>query len=104
VPIRTPRMEQIEALLADDPNDAFLCYGLAMEYASAGDEATAAEKLLQLVDSQPYVPAFLQGGQILNRLGRDTDAAALLKRGIEAAKQQGDTHAMGEMEGLLSSL
>ena len=36
---RTPRMAQIEAMLADDPDDTFLRYGLAMEHASAGDHA-----------------------------------------------------------------
>src|SRR5262249_45980850 len=35
---RTRRMEQIESLLAEDPDDAFLRYGLAMEHASAGDD------------------------------------------------------------------
>ena len=42
MPTRTPRMEQIEALLADDPTDAFLRYGLALEHASAGDDAGGA--------------------------------------------------------------
>jgi predicted Zn-dependent protease len=102
--IRTPRMEQIEALLADDPNDGFLLYGLAMEYASAGDETTAAGKLLELIEKQPYVPAYLQAGQMLNRLGRDSEAGDVLRQGIAAAKQQGDSHAQGEMEGLLSAL
>lgn len=104
MPIRTPRMEQIEQLLADDPTDAFLLYGLAMEYASAGDEETAASRLLHLCSEQEYVPAFLQGGQLLNRLGRDSEAATLLKQGIEVARKQGDFHALGEMEGLLSAL
>ena len=101
---RTPRMDQIEALLADDPTDTFLRYGLAMEYASAGDDATAAVKLVALADDAAYVPAFLQAGQILNRLGNDTEAAAVLRRGIAAAKKQGDSHAEGEMAGLVGSM
>ena len=33
------RLEQIQAMLADDPNDPFLRYGLAMEHVSSGDDA-----------------------------------------------------------------
>ena len=101
---RTPRMDQIEALLADDPNDSFLRYGLAMEHASIGQEETAAQLLLALIEETPYVPGFLQAGQILNRLNRIEEGCEVLRKGIAAAKQQGDSHAEGEMSGLLSSM
>lgn len=104
---RTPRMAQIEALLAEDPSDAFLHYGLAMEHASAGDDAECARVLGALIErhaAAPYVPAFLQRGQALARLGRDAEACAVLRAGIEAARAAGDGHAAGEMQGLLSSL
>jgi Tfp pilus assembly protein PilF len=97
-------MEQLEALLADDPGDAFLRYGLAMEYVSAGDDAAAADHLTSLASDSSYVPAFLQAGQVLGRLNRFSEACEMLRRGIAAARQQGDNHAEGEMAGLLSSL
>ena len=101
---RTPRMAHIEALLTDEPQDSFLRYGLAMEYVSAGDEITAADLLVKLANDSAYVPAFLQAGQVLSRLNRFEDACVVLRRGIEAAKSQGNSHAEGEMAGLLSSL
>jgi thioredoxin-like negative regulator of GroEL len=104
VPTRTPRMAQLEALIADDPNDPELKYFLAMEYVSAGDEPTAADELLKLTHSTEYVPAFLQAGQMLNRVGRVDEACDALRRGIVVAKRVGDSHAEGEMAGLLSSL
>lgn len=104
MPTRTPRMEQIEALLADDPADPFLRYGLAMEYASTGDEATAAEQLLRLIGDTAYVPAFLMAGQILNQLDRVREACDVLRRGIAAAKEQGNAHAEGEMAALLTTI
>src|SRR5688500_932419 len=104
MPARTPRMAQLEALLADDPADAFLRYGLAMEFVSAGDEATAAGQLVRLADEAGYVPAFLQAGQVLARLNRVEEACAVLRRGVAAARQQGDSHAEGEMAGLLAGL
>jgi thioredoxin-like negative regulator of GroEL len=97
-------MAQIEALLADDPTDAFLRYGLAMEHVSVGDDATAAEHLRRLCADSTYVPAFLQAGQVLNRLNRPDEAADVLRRGIAIARQQGDSHAEGEMAGLLATL
>jgi hypothetical protein len=104
---RTPRMAQIEAMLAEDPDDAFLRYGLAMEHASAGDDAecvTVLRDLIARTAANPYVPAFLQCGQALMRLDRTAEACDVLKSGIEAARQAGDTHAQGEMQGLLASL
>ncbi|HET6576146.1 MAG TPA: hypothetical protein VFG68_21265 [Fimbriiglobus sp.] len=104
---KTPRMEQIEALLADDPGDAFLRYGLAMEHAGQGDDESAVvvlKELIALKADDPYVPAFLQAGQALIRLGREPEAAAVLRQGIEAAGRAGDLHALGEMQGFLATI
>lgn len=107
---RTPRMQQIQALLADDPDDAFLRYGLAMEYSSQGDDATAVKHLRELIDldpHQPYIPAFLMCGQALARLGKEAEAAKVLKQGIAAATRAGTPealHARGEMQGLLATV
>jgi predicted Zn-dependent protease len=100
-------MAQIETLLALDPNDAFLRYGLAMEYVAVKDDKTAARMLTELVDADPanpYVPAFLMAGQAYQRIGDDTAACAILRRGIVAAAKAGNDHARGEMEGLLATL
>jgi thioredoxin-like negative regulator of GroEL len=101
---RTPRMAQIETLLAAEPNDPELRYFLAMEYVSAGDEGAAAAKLHELTVDSDYVPAFLQAGQVFARLGKVEEACAALRKGIEHARRQGNAHALGEMEGLLASL
>ena len=104
MPVPTPRMAQLEAMLADEPNDPELRYFLAMEHLSAGDEATGIAKLRELTANSTYVPAFLQAGQVLNRLGQVSEACAILRKGIEAARQQRNDHALGEMQGLLDSI
>ena len=43
------RKEQIEEMLALDPNDSFLRYGLAMEYVSAEQEVEAVACLRELL-------------------------------------------------------
>ena len=107
---RTPRMEQIEALLADDPDDPFLRYGLAMEHASAGDDAGCVAVLRDLIartTAEPYIPAYLQAGQALVRLDKIAEACAVLRDGIAAAERVGTAdaqHARAEMQGLLASI
>jgi hypothetical protein len=102
--VRTPRMNQLEAMLAETPNDDELRYFLAMEHLSAGDESTGVTKLREITANGTYVPAFLQAGQLLNRLGKVAEACAVLRNGIEAARQQRNDHALGEMQVLLDSI
>lgn len=107
---KTPRMAQIEAMLADDPDDAFLRYGLAMEHAGVGDDEAAVAVLRDLIArsaGSPYVPAYLQAGQALIRLGRESEAASVLREGIDAARRVGtpeSLHALGEMQGFLATV
>ncbi len=99
------RREQIEAMLAEEPNDPELRYMLAMEYVSAGDDAGAARCFQELIQVAPnYPPAYHQGGRTLQRLNRIAEARALLLQGIPIAQSQGDHHAAGEMSELLQSL
>ncbi|MFO0881676.1 MAG: tetratricopeptide repeat protein [Gemmataceae bacterium] len=99
------RKQQIEELLALDPNDSFLRYGLAMEHVSAGDDEGALRVFRELITHDPdYVPAYLMAGQTLLRQGEEEEARTILKTGIVAANRNGNSHAAGEMTGLLGTL
>jgi Tfp pilus assembly protein PilF len=99
------RRKQIEAMLADDPNDAFLRYGLAMEYVSEGDHETALRCFQDLLKAAPdYVPAYLQAGQALQRLDREEETRAMYRAGIAMAKKEGNAHAADEMERFLDAI
>ncbi len=99
------RREKLEALLADDPNDIFLRYGLAMELDKEGDSNGSLARLAELQrNDPPYVPAFFMAAQQQVRLGQVNAARATLRSGIEQARNQGDSHAAGEMSELLTSL
>jgi Flp pilus assembly protein TadD len=99
------RKQQLEEMLVEDPNDPFLRYGLAMENVSAGDLEAAVRCFRDLFAVAPdYVPAYLQAGQTLTRLGRAAEARDVYRDGMAVAARQGDEHARGEMEGLLDSL
>ena len=99
------RREQIEAMLADEPNDPELHYMLAMEHVSAGDDAGAVHCFERLIQIAPtYPPAYHQAGRALQRLNRIAEARTLLTQGIPIAEKQGNSHAAGEMTELLHSL
>lgn len=99
------RREKIEALLKLEPNDQFLRYGLANELEAEGQDEEAWRQYQSLMhDPEPHVPSFLRSAQLLVRLDRVSEARAVLRDGIEAARRQGNAHAAGEMAELLASL
>lgn len=101
----TTRREKIEAMLADEPDDQFLRYALAMELEKAGEHEQSLEYLRGLMsDDPPHVPSFFMAGQHLTKQDRIDEARAVLRAGIEQARQQGDAHAAGEMSEFLAGL
>ena len=99
------RKEQLEAMLVDEPNDPLLRYMLAMEHASAGNDAQAIACFRDLLArSSDYVPAYQQMGQALVRLGRDAEAREAWRQGVAKARQQGNEHASTEMQGMIDML
>ena len=99
------RREKIEALLAQEPADPFLRYGLAIEYDNEERFEDALAKFQGLTqDRPPHVASFFRGAQLLVRLERVDEARTWLRTGIEEARGQGDAHAAGEMSELLADL
>ena len=103
----TSRLEKIQAMLKDDPEDTFLRYSLALEQEKIGEyEASDAGLRALMNDDPPYVPAFFMLAQHLVR--RDdaliNAARTVLREGIEIARKQGNDHAAGEMSEFLASL
>jgi Flp pilus assembly protein TadD len=99
------RKQQLEEMLAEDPSDPFLRYGLAMEHVSAGQDDDALRCFRELIQVAPdYVPAYMQAGRTLTRLQRDDEARTLYREGIATARQKGDLHAADEMERFLEEL
>ena len=99
------RREKIEALLAQEPADQFLRYGLAIEY----DNEARFDESLRLFEGlasgrPPHVASYFRGAQLLVKLERVDEARTWLRDGIEEARRQGDAHAAGEMSELLASL
>ena len=99
------RRQRIEAMLADDPRDQFLRYSLALECEKESDNDRSLQLLQELMaETPPMVAAFFMAAKQLTRLRRFPDARAVLRDGIELARQQGDRHAAAEMSDYLSRL
>ncbi len=92
-------------MLAQDPANTLARYGLAMELANQGQHANAIQQFEELIQNKPdYCAAYFHGGQTLEKAGELEQAAAMYRRGIEAAQQAGDTHTRLELEGALALL
>lgn len=99
------RREMLEQFVAEKPNDAFARYGLALECAKLGDDATASDHFRKLLELHPnYVAGYFQFGQLLARLGRRDEARKMLSDGVVVAQKAGDMHARDEMQAALNEL
>ena len=95
-----PRKDQILALLADNPSDAFLRFALAKEYEKEGADAGAREIYEALVAEQPdYVGTYYHLGKTLERLGDRAGAYRTYTDGMAVTKRLGERHAMRELAG-----
>jgi tetratricopeptide (TPR) repeat protein len=99
------RLQQLLAMLDRQPRDAFVLYGIGMEYKKTGDSPKSLEYLRRVIEVDPnYCYAYYQQGQVLEQQG-DTDAArAAYLAGIDAARRSNDAHAQSELESALALL
>lgn len=103
---KSSRRKMLEASLAEDPDDSFLRYGLALQCLREGDTAEGRERLLALIADHPdeQVAAYQQLGQSYLETAETDLAQETLRKGVAKALAQGDTHAAAEMQGLLAQL
>lgn len=99
------RVEQLKAILAQDPNNQLTRYALAMEYSSAGDVDDAVAEFARLLQINPdYANAYFMAAQALAGADRKEPACEMLRNGIAAAKRTGNHHAESEMQQMLEDL
>jgi tetratricopeptide (TPR) repeat protein len=99
------RLETLKSLSAQNPQDCFLRYGLAMEYRNSGDLESAMREFHWLMEANPdYCATYFHYGQTLERMGRRDEARSVYEKGIEATTRKGDLHAKSELQGALDLL
>lgn len=96
------RIEQLQQLLAQDPSNSFVHYGLAMAHVQGGELEKAVAEFETLLQHDPsYSAGYYHGGQTCEKLGRIADARDYYRRGLAISR---DAHARGELQAALDIL
>ena len=92
------RIQQLQELLQEVPQDSFLRHALALEYIKLGDD-TAARQLFEalLADEPGYVGSYYHLAHLLERNGETQQAIDCFEKGMAVAKAQADQHAYNEL-------
>lgn len=99
------RVETLKSMLADDPNNTFARYGLAMEYKNSGQMESAVNEFRALLTADPnYAAAYFHGGQTLEKMGCIEEAKHFYERGVEATVRTGDAHTRSELQAAIDML
>lgn len=101
----TNRLEILLGLVTQNPADSFARYGLAMEYAKAGQLEEAVTQFRGVIaNNANYTYAYFHGGQNLEKLGHLEDAKGLYEQGIAVSRGIGDGKALTELQAALDLL
>lgn len=98
------RLELLQEMLQKEPEDSFLNYAIALEYAK--DDIPKAIKTIEdiLKRDENYLGAYYQLGQFYEQVNDTEKAGAIYKKGIEIAKQQKNNKTLGELNEALLNL
>jgi tetratricopeptide (TPR) repeat protein len=99
------RREMLEEFVAADPNDSFSRYALALELEKEGRANEAIAQLQEVLGrDENYVAAYYHLGRMLAKSGKDEEALAIYKRGIDAATKAGDQKTRNEIQEAIDML
>jgi tetratricopeptide (TPR) repeat protein len=99
------RLAKLLKILAVEPTDAFTLYGVAQEYAKAGDAPRAIEHYDRcLAADADYCYAYYHKAKTQADADDQAAAIATIKAGMETAKRLRDEKALSELSSLLDSL
>lgn len=100
-----PTIAQLERLLAADPDDPFVLYGLAQAHAGEGDHAEAIayyDRCLRADATYHY--AYYHKAVSQDAAGDRPGAIETLRAGLRASSEARDAKASGEIAELLGTL
>jgi len=99
------RIAMLNEILAQEPNDAFARYGLALEYSKSGEVDRALEEFGRLLSAHPdYTAGYFMAAQTLAGANRMEEARRMLVDGIASAGRTGNSHAQSEMTAMMEDL
>lgn len=97
----TTRLDQLRAMLVEEPKDVFLHYAIMLELKKLNNHPAALMQCYELLDIDPgNIPAHYQMALLLHDLGQPADALARCNHGMRLASAQRDLKAMREFREL----
>jgi tetratricopeptide (TPR) repeat protein len=99
------RLQTLQGLLEESPDDPFLLFAIAKEYEKRSDDDQALTYYRQLHQSAPdYVGLYYHLGKLYERQEHWEQALDTYKAGMEVARKAGDQHALSELAGARMNL
>jgi Tfp pilus assembly protein PilF len=99
------RIEQIRALIADDPRDAMLRFALGSEYFQLGQYTEAIESLKAALDIDPeYAFVYIQLAHAYEKSGQIELARQTVEAGRGPAARNGDPNLMRQLDDIAARL
>lgn len=99
------RLDQLRALLADEPRDTFLRYAIALELKRIDRSAEALADLEALVRDEPkHIPTYYQLATMLAEAGRTKEAIEACGAGALQCIVAGDRKTRAELLSLKEAL
>lgn len=99
------RIAMLKQYLAEDPDDEFSQYALALEYEKNGNLTDAIAQLQMVLDRNPdYLAAYYQLGKLFEAVEDNKNAATVYEKGIAVAQCQQNIKTLNELRSALDLL
>lgn len=92
------RIDQLQQMIQEDPNDVFLQYALGLELLNTSVERALIQFEQVITLDETYVPAYYQLGQALVQKNDKEKGLEYLRKGQQLAVQQKNKKAAGEFD------
>lgn len=96
--MNSSRLENLEKMLLESPNDPFLHYAIAMEYNQSEPEKSWQMLNDMLAKFPDYLPAYYIAAQLGADLSYPVKSKSIFEQGIALARQLGDNKALHELQ------
>jgi len=99
------RIEKLKEFLQVNPTDSFIRHALALEYIKLNNDNEARVLFESVLEKEPgYIGTYYHLAKLLERIGETDKAIMVYEKGMDAAKNAGDNHALGELRSAYEEL
>lgn len=92
------RLSQLQTFLKEEPNDPFILYAIATEYSQEDPEKALSYYEKLLIEHENYVATYYHAAKLYIDLDETEKAEKTYKKGIEIAREQGESLALRELQ------